>query len=194
MNNNQHELEKKIKLWIDLEAQSDEPFTIPYDFIDDREEKFARWIVMASAVHEKFQFSMNDKIAWNILKKPLKESRISLLTTAGVRYKSDKPFITDCENTDSSYRMISKKGSNEEYIIDHLHYDHRQADQDVNCVFPIDALHVLHQEGSVGSVADYHFGLMGCISNTDILIKKTIPKILNLLIEDSVDCVVLTPG
>ncbi|MDG1990747.1 MAG: glycine/sarcosine/betaine reductase selenoprotein B family protein [Dehalococcoidia bacterium] len=194
MNINRRELEKKIKLWIDLEAQSDGPFEIVYEFINDREEKFARWIVMANAVHEKFQFSMNDEIAWHEFKKPLNESRISLLTTAGVRHKSDKPFITDCENTDSSHRMLSKNSSNKDFAIDHLHYDHRQADQDINCVFPIDALHVLHQEGVIGSVANHHFGLMGCISNTDLLIKKTIPEIMNTLVEDSVDCVVLTPG
>jgi hypothetical protein len=35
VNINRHELEKKIKLWIDLEAQSDGPFELVYDFINE---------------------------------------------------------------------------------------------------------------------------------------------------------------
>jgi len=190
---NQEELDNKILDWINLEAQSEIPFTIDYNFSSDREEKFARWVMMASSVHSEFKFSMNDEIAWHQPLKPLALSKIGLVTTAGVRLQKDNPYLTNCEETDSSFRTLSND-PNAQYQIDHLHYDHTAADLDINCIFPIEPLRQLKASGIIGSVAENHIGMMGCISNTSQLVNESIPKIVETLLRQQIDYVILTPG
>jgi D-proline reductase (dithiol) PrdB len=78
--------------------------------------------------------------------------------------------------------------------IAHDHYDHTDADQDPNCVFPIDRLRELAAEGVIGSVASWHIGFMGFIPNPERLMRETIPAMIDRLMDDRVDAVVLSPG
>lgn len=66
--------------------------------------------------------------------KSLAESRVALVTSAGVHLKNQPVF--DCLEGDSSYRPIADGISSSELMISHTHYDHSEADQDINCVFP----------------------------------------------------------
>ncbi len=79
-------------------------------------------------------------------------------------------------------------------MISHTHFDRMDADQDINCVFPLFRLKELARKGSIGGVARHHYGLMGYIPNTTPLVEETIPLILKQLQEDKVDAVILNPG
>ena len=95
---------------------------------------------------------------------------------------------------DPTVRFIPSTSVEDDLMISHEHFDRSDADQDVNCVFPLTRLKELADEGVIGGVADTHYGLMGYIPDTVPLIEETIPKIVQQLIADRVDAVILNPG
>ena len=124
--------------------------------------------------------------------KILPSCRVALITTAGVHLKNQEPFNT--KEGDYTYRVIPDTVSMADIMITHGHYDQRDADKDINCVFPIERLHALKNEGFIGSTAQNHFGFMGYIPNTKPLIEDTAPLVAKMLKEDRVDIVILSPG
>lgn len=125
------------------------------------------------------------------VKKELRNSKVAFITTAGVHLKSDNPFNTKGDHT---FRIIPKDANFEDLTITHEHYDTKEALKDINCVFPLEILRNFGEEEIIGSVAPRNFGLMGYIPEVDLLIKKTAPKIADILVEDGVDIALFSPG
>src|SRR5262250_2942115 len=88
----------------------------------------------------------------------LSESTFALVTTAGVHLREQRPFPLDGDN---SWREISGDAESRQLMVTHEHYDHRHADQDINCVFPIDRLRELAAGGVIKGVSNLHLGFMG---------------------------------
>lgn len=189
------ELEARIERWIALEAASEQAFGLaPEEFSDDREEKFARWVVMAASVHPRFRFVRNETVHWSPPRRPLSASRVALLSTGGIRLRSQAPYEVDCELADASWNAIPREAGPGDFAIDHEHYNHADADRDVNCMLPVERLRELAAAGEVGGVAPQHVGLMGCISDPAELLHGTAPRVAEMLLADGVDLVLLTPG
>ncbi|MDH4227679.1 MAG: glycine/betaine/sarcosine/D-proline family reductase selenoprotein B [Deltaproteobacteria bacterium] len=135
-------------------------------------------------------------IPWTLFIKPLKDSRIAIITTAGVHRSTDRPFDMSDADGDPTFRVINADTPVTSLKITHDYYDHRDADKDINVVFPIERLRELEKDGVIGGVAMRHFGLMGHIKGRFIkpLVETTASEIARMLKEDKVDAVVLTPG
>src|SRR6185437_15308223 len=88
----------------------------------------------------------------------LAQTTFALVTTAGVHVRDQEPYNLDGDN---SWREIPGDVQASELMVTHGHYDHRHADQDINCVFPIDRLRELATQGIIGGVAKRHLGFMG---------------------------------
>ena len=95
---------------------------------------------------------------------------------------------------DPTVRFIPSTSVEDDLMISHAHFDRSDADQDINCVFPLTRLKELAEDGVIGGVAPTHYGLMGYIPDTEPLIDETIPKIVQQLKADRVDAVMLNPG
>ncbi len=126
------------------------------------------------------------------VKKELKDSRVALVSTAGVHLKEDEPF--DTRGSDPTYRILPSNAKMEDLMITHGHYDDSQAHLDINVVFPIDRLRELKEEGIIGSIAVNFYTFRGYIPKTRPLTKKSAPEVANALVKDEVDIAVLTPG
>jgi D-proline reductase (dithiol) PrdB len=124
--------------------------------------------------------------------KPANESVVALITTAGVHLKNQPVF--DVEAGDPTVRLIPWATKEEDLMISHTHFDRSDADQDINCVFPLTRLRELAAEGIIKEVAANHYGLMGYIPNTVPLLEESIPLIIQQLQNDQVDAVILNPG
>lgn len=135
------------------------------------------------------------EIPWSPLTKPLKDSRIALVTTAGVHLTSQEPFDIDSKQGDASFRELPASTTQDDYQITHTHYDHSQADKDINCVFPITRLTELVASERIGGLASTNYGFMGFITKPlfDTLMDNA-KQIAHMLLEQEVDVVVLTPG
>lgn len=124
--------------------------------------------------------------------KSLSEARVAIITTAGVHLKSQPVF--QVEEGDWSYRLIPHDTPMENLMISHTHYDRTDADEDPNCVFPLERLQELVSEGIIGSSASQHVGFMGYIPRIEPLTQESAPEVARILEADQVDIVVLSPG
>lgn len=121
----------------------------------------------------------------------LKESTFALVTTAGVHLRDQEPFTLDGDN---SWRVIPGDVETDQLMITHEHYDHRDADRDINCVFPLDRLRELVTEGLIAGVNDKHIGFMGYTQNFRNLYEYAAPEIARHVLRSKADGVVLTAG
>lgn len=135
-------------------------------------------------------------VPWTPLARPLAESTVALVTTAGVHLASQEPFDMKDPMGDPSFRELPSDTPSGLYAITHDYYDHTDADSDLNVVFPLDRLRELAGQGLIGSVAPTNYGFMGHIDgpHMDTLVKRTAPEVAERLRAEGVHAALLTPG
>lgn len=144
--------------------------------------------------HPPFRWSTYETAPWQNLPKPLSECRVSLLTTAGVSRDCDAPFNPLAVN-DLRLDAIPSDTKSNSLKVNDSYYDHRSAQKDINCQFPIDVLHQLAADGVIGEVAPRLWsGFMGRIYKRTELMEQATPDFLKKLREDEVDLLVLVPA
>ncbi len=137
-------------------------------------------------------------IPWTLLKKPLSECTIALISSAGIALKTDRPFDQEGERRnpwwgDPTFRILPSETTAQDVGVYHLHIDPRFGLQDLNCLLPLQRLKELEQEGVVGRVAPHHYSIMGYILEPRVLLEETTPAIIQHLCEEQVDVVLLFP-
>lgn len=128
---------------------------------------------------------------WAEVTKPLEEMTIALVSAAGVHLKTDDRFNLA---GDTSYRLVPGSAKGEELMVSHGGYDNSDVNKDINCMFPVDRLHELVEEGFIKSVAENHVGFMGGGGNVKVFMEETGPEIAQVLKDENVDGVVMTGG
>ena len=125
----------------------------------------------------------------------LRKSTIAIVTAGGVHLKDQEPFNIADELGDLGYRVIPQDVEPGQLMVTHHHYDHVDADRDINVVFPIDVLRDLEAEGFIGGVALKHIGYMGYTMQLKAMYEGTAHEIANEIDRGSrADAVVLTGG
>jgi D-proline reductase (dithiol) PrdB len=123
--------------------------------------------------------------------KELSETTFALMTTAGVHLRSQEPFDVDGDNT---WRELPGEVQAADLMVTHDHYNHTHADQDINCVFPIDRLRELAAAGVIGGVANRHLGFMGYTQHLRDLYERAAPAMARIFDHSNADAVLLTAG
>ncbi len=139
---------------------------------------------------------MVNGIPWTPFTKGLADSKVALVTTAGVHLPGQEPFNMTDPDGDPTFRALPLDTPVDGYTITHDYYDHSDADRDINVVFPVLRLRELAEEGFIKEVAPVNYGFMGHIvgPHVETLMKKTAPEVAGRLRKDVVDAVLLTPG
>jgi D-proline reductase (dithiol) PrdB len=138
-------------------------------------------------------------IPWTPLAKPLRECSVSLISSAGIALKSDRPFDQEGERRnpwwgDPSYRVIPADAKCEDVRLYHMHIDPGYAEKDLDCLFPIHRLQDLAAAGEIGRATDRHYSVMGYILRPEQLLEETVPALVRDLRADHADVVVLVPA
>jgi len=138
----------------------------------------------------------SEEIPWTRVKKPLERSRVALITTAGVHHAGQPPFDMRDPDGDPSFRILHGPSIVSDYRITHDYYDHTDADRDINIVLPAQRLMEMAAAGYTGGASERHFSFMGHITGAHIrtLMELRAPEVADMLAEDRVDLVLLTPG
>ncbi len=138
-----------------------------------------------------------DHVPFQLLRKPLEETKIGLVTTAapyddnlgdqgpGALYNGAAKF----------YDVYAQPTDGEPDVrISHIAYDrmHTSA-EDINTWFPLKALKGVAAEGKIGSLSERFYGLPTNRSHTTTK-EKDCPQLLNLLREDEVEAALLVPN
>jgi len=135
-------------------------------------------------------------VPWTPMARPVKDSTIALVTTAGVHLESDRPFDMGDPDGDPSFRVVPSDVDARRLTITHRYYDHAAADRDIDVVLPVHRLGELVGEGRVGAMAPRVYGFMGHIDGRHLatLTGVTAPAVRDRLRADGADAVVLTPA
>ena len=138
----------------------------------------------------------HDDAPWTPMRKSLGESRVALVTSAGLHLRGDKLFISDTRGKgDSSYRVLPRSTPASEIIQSHtsIGFDHTGIYRDINVTYPIDRLEELREKGAIGSLADNYYSFMGAIRDTTELATETGPEVARRMLDEGVEVVFLTP-
>lgn len=129
------------------------------------------------------------------LRKPLRECRVALVTTAGLVAPGEVPFDNDIRGGDASYRVI--RADAPLALLEEHHrsesFDHAGIERDRNLALPLDRLREFVAEGLIGEVAPRHLSFMGSITAPGRLVRDTAPPAAALLEADGVDVALLLP-
>lgn len=123
--------------------------------------------------------------------KPLAQSRVAIVTTAGVHRRDDTPFVPG----DPTYRMIPSSMDGADLLQSHtsLGFDRTGIMADANVVYPVDRLREMVAEGRIGELAPTFYSFMGAQRDVTAIKNTMAPEVARRLLEDGVDVVLLTP-
>ena len=127
-----------------------------------------------------------------LMTKPLSESKLALVTTAGVHHRNDDLF-TGGEQT---FRTFASNARPADIIQSHtsIGFDRAAFMEDINISVPLDRLRELTERDVVDSLSDNFYSFMGAQRDPSQIANETAPALGELLIEDGVDIVLLTPS
>jgi D-proline reductase (dithiol) PrdB len=140
-----------------------------------------------------------ESIPWTPLTKPLSESTVAMISSGAMALKTDQPFDLEGERQnpwwgDPTYRIIPKSTKAEDITVYHLHINPSFAEQDLNCLLPLDRLAELESSGEIGKVAESHYSYMGYTTQPEQLLGESAPAIIRNLKAEHVDVVLLVPA
>ncbi len=140
---------------------------------------------------------------WTPLPGPVSTCKFGLVTTAGIYCKTqDSPFDLETERKkpdwgDPTFRVIPVNVSSNEIDVSHLHINTRWIQEDINVALPIHRFQELAAEGVVGGLADHAYSFMGYQGfppNTQAWEQTYAPQVAQRLLDEAVQCVLLTPS
>lgn len=125
------------------------------------------------------------------LPRPLTASRVTIVTTAGLHRRGDRPFGPG----EQTYRVIPADTPAADIIQSHtsLGFDRVPIMRDVNISYPIDRLRELVARGSIGALGPNGYSFMGAQRELARMEGETGPDVARRLREDGTDVAVLTP-
>lgn len=136
----------------------------------------------------------HDDTPWTPMRKPLSESRLALVTTAGLHVRGDRAFIHEPDG-DQSYRVIPRTTSPADILQSHISigFDHTGIYKDINVTFPVDRLQELVNQGIIGSLSYDNYSFMGALRDVTKVIEQTGPEVARRMVDDGVEVALLTP-
>ncbi|MDG2405809.1 MAG: glycine/sarcosine/betaine reductase selenoprotein B family protein [Paracoccaceae bacterium] len=118
---------------------------------------------------------------------PAQQRRISIVSTAAVSRRGDKPFSWLARD----HRVFHK--TDHDLVMTHVavEFDRSAWQQDLNVIIPLDRLDEMAQAGEIGSVADEHYSFMGAAD--PVTMEKSARKVAGKMKQEGVNTVFLIP-
>ena len=168
-----------------------------YRFLDHLTRRLVKaWIKIEA--REGLALEKPREIPWTPPSKPLTESTVALVSSAGLALKTDRPFDQEGERRnpwwgDPSYRILPLTATGNDVRLYHMHVDPRLAEEDLNTFFPLQRLLELGEAGEIGCPAANHYSFMGYVLQPQVLLQESVPAMIQHMRQDGVDVVVLVP-
>ncbi len=136
-----------------------------------------------------------DPVPWAPLKKPLREARLALVSSAGFVLPGQEAFASNLSGGDGSFREIPWDTAVSAMVETHhsQSFDHAGMRRDPNLAFPLDRVREMAAEGRIGSVNSRHLSFMGSITAPGRLVRDFAPEAARRLVGDGVDVALLVP-
>ncbi len=137
-------------------------------------------------------------VPWTPLARPLSELRLSVVSSAGIARRDDRPFDSDGERRDPwwgdpSWRRIPSDTRTGDVRLDHLHIDTRLGEEDLDTVMPLERAEELCAEGFLGKLAPSHYSFMGYLLRPETFLERSVSEMIDRMHAEEVDAVLLVP-
>jgi D-proline reductase (dithiol) PrdB len=138
-------------------------------------------------------------IPWTPLEKPLAQSKVALVTSAGISRPPDPPFNMEREKRepywgDPTSRFLPADTAEADIRVDHLHINTSYILQDIDVILPIRRLHELARDEIVGNAAETHYSFYGFQWERNGFIEQGIAPMAERMKKEEVEAVLLTPA
>ncbi len=148
-------------------------------------------------VNERYPGSMitkSDTVPLARLRRPLAESRLSFVSTAGVQPAGTLPFDVVHPVGDYTFRRVPSSAAPADLEIHQLKYPTEGAHRDLNVIFPIERLQELAREGVVGGLTDNFFSFIGYNMDPDLLERTLAEDLAQAVADEQADLALLSPA
>lgn len=129
--------------------------TFPF-YPPDRADRYER----AAA---EYAFAQTEATPWTPLRREFRRSKAAVVTTSGVRLKTQHSF----GRNSAEFREISAFASHEDLAFDFTTYDPAEAERDLNVLVPVDRLKDLVDREALGGVNETFFSFFGACSDLE---------------------------
>ncbi len=136
-----------------------------------------------------------DPVPWRPLQKPLKDSRLAVVSSSGLITAGQTPFDKSIRGGDYSFREIPSDVEIARLIDTHRSdvFDHSGILKDPNLALPIGRMQELVKKGRIGSLNHRHLSFMGSITAPGRFVRDTLPAVVKCLTDEAVDVALLIP-
>ncbi len=150
-----------------------------------------------ATINERYPGAMitkSDYVPLAKLYKPLSESRLTFVSTAGVQPKGTLPFDTVHPVGDYTFRRVPSDSKPSNLEIHQLKYPTAGARRDLNVIFPIERLQELASEGVIGKLAPNFFSFIGYNMDAERLERTFAEDIADAVEADGADVALMAPA
>jgi D-proline reductase (dithiol) PrdB len=138
-------------------------------------------------------------IPWTPMAKPMSQTTIALVTSAGISLKTDPPFDMEREKKepiwgDRSYRTIPRGTTEKDIEVNHLHINTNWIKQDINVILPLARMAEFEKEKIIGRLAPTAYSFYGFQWQSTDFLKEAIEPISKKMKLEGVETVFMTPA
>jgi D-proline reductase (dithiol) PrdB len=138
-------------------------------------------------------------IPWTPMSKPLNQTTLALVTSAGISLKTDPPFDMEREKKDPlwgdrSFRAIPRGTTEKEIDVNHLHINTNLVKQDINVILPLARMAEFEKEKIIGRLAPTAYSFYGFQWQSTDFLSEAIEPISKRMKKEGVEAVFLTPA
>ncbi len=148
-------------------------------------------------VNQRYPGSMitkSDVVPLARLQRPLDQSRLVFVSTAGVQPKGTLPFDVVHPVGDYTFRRIPSSATPADLEIHQLKYPTDGAHRDLNVIFPIERLQDLAREGVVGELTRNFFSFIGYNMDPELLENTLAEDLAQAVVDEKADIALLCPA
>jgi D-proline reductase (dithiol) PrdB len=138
-------------------------------------------------------------IPWTPMSKPLDQTTLALVTSAGISLKSDPPFVMEREKReplwgDRSFRMIPRETTEKDIDVNRLHINTTYIKQDINVILPLTRMAEFEKEGVIGRLAATAYSFYGFQWQSTQFLSEAFEPISKRMKLERVEAVFVTPA
>ncbi len=148
-------------------------------------------------VNERYPGSMiskDDVVPLVPLRRPLDESRLTFVSTAGVQPRGTLPFDVVHPVGDYTFRRVPSDAHPRDLEIHQLKYPTDGAHRDLNVIFPIQRLQELAEEGVLGGLTPNFFSFIGYNMDPALLERTLAEDLAEAVADEHPDLALLAPA
>lgn len=126
--------------------------------------------------------------------KPLSQTRLTFVSSAGIQPKGTMPFDVVHPVGDFSFRCVPSAAKVSDLEIHQIKYPTTGALRDLNVIFPIERLQELATEGLIGELTPNFFSFIGYQMDPDRFERTLAEDIADAVVADGTEAVLLCPA